>query len=162
MDAWNTIVSFWGFGLFSGAFAVRAVSFRECNTIWWLNYPFWKIWSGNLRYPPQSYPPPLVSLNKALLGPYFLGRGGLGGGTLGCHEIRLQLSSAPCWVDDVPNRCHRDHNRRKLCLMMLNAFWVQHVFNNNICSVTKAQLAVPNWAVSTQLQDIQPPILRGG
>ena len=28
MDGWNTIVSFWGTGLFSGAFAV---SFRECN-----------------------------------------------------------------------------------------------------------------------------------
>ena len=32
--------------------------------------------------------PPLVSLNKALLGPYFLG-GGLGGGTLGSHDNSL-------------------------------------------------------------------------
>ena len=29
MDGWNTIVSFWGSGLFSGAFAV---SFRECTS----------------------------------------------------------------------------------------------------------------------------------
>ena len=46
--------------------------------------------------PPQSYPPiskallrdyenPLVSLNKALLGPYFLGGVALGG-PLDCHE----------------------------------------------------------------------------
>ena len=30
---------------------------------------------------------PLVSLNKALLGPYFLGGGGIGGVPLGSHDI---------------------------------------------------------------------------
>ena len=30
---------------------------------------------------------PLVFLNKALLGPYFLGGGGFGGVTLGSHDI---------------------------------------------------------------------------
>ena len=35
----------------------------------------------------------MVSLNKALLGPYFLGGGGLGGCTLGSHDIRFRNSS---------------------------------------------------------------------
>ena len=35
MDAWNTIVSFWGAkGLFSGAIYIY-VSFRECHSAWW-------------------------------------------------------------------------------------------------------------------------------
>ena len=37
----------------------------------------------------RDYENPLVSLNRALLGPYFLG-GGLGGGTLGSHEYTLK------------------------------------------------------------------------
>ena len=36
----------------------------------------------------RDYENPLVSLNKALLGPYFLGGGGIGGGTLGSLIIR--------------------------------------------------------------------------
>ena len=54
--------------------------------------------SWESKVPPPKLPPPinealfgdyyrLVSLNKALLGPYFLGGvGSLGGGTLGCHD----------------------------------------------------------------------------
>ena len=75
MDGWNTILSYWGFGLFSGAFAV---SFRE-QVIGFLRVPgvskgrvflgnpkdsVWEDWGtlGNIREPLPLDTPPLTTL----------------------------------------------------------------------------------------------------
>ena len=45
MNGWKMISSFWDISLFSGAFAVRSVSFRESN---WRVIFFWKDGWGNV------------------------------------------------------------------------------------------------------------------
>ena len=42
----------------------------------------------------------MVSLNKALLGPYFLGGGSFGGGTLGSHQITKERDQTGVFSDD--------------------------------------------------------------
>ena len=45
----------------------------------WLRWPALPFCHGNLRYPPKAIYQPLVSLNKALLGPYLMAGVALGG-----------------------------------------------------------------------------------
>ncbi len=90
---------------FKHCWRINSFSCSE-NLIWWASLPA-TVCSWESKVPPPKLPPPinkallrayqpLVSLHKALWGPYFLGGGGgsFGGSTLGSHDMSFYLHNS--------------------------------------------------------------------